>query len=191
MRSAKVDMKTALFALFVALGAYGFVLCLLTLHPFTKYDDVVMALAIGALATTCARIELSQRRSESVMAAILVACRGLPLTTRLAGALSLVFVALAFDRYLDGDPEHYRIATFIVPVVVSVILFDLSASALAIAGSAAAVDYLLIKPIYSFQLVSTSDALDLVIYIFICGQIAIAVDRYIKSGALEIASSQS
>ncbi len=177
--SARRTGSDILFALAVTTAAYTALLSLLTLRLFSSYDDIILGLAISALAACLARHTIALRRPDTLLGQCLIECRTAPQSTRIPAAMALVLLALVFDRYLDGDPAHFRPATFIIPVIVSIILFDLKATAFAIAASALAVDFCLIKPMFSFQLVSLSDALDLVLYIFICGQIAIAIEGFI------------
>jgi len=181
MTSTPMSVRTACFALAATFGAYGLILGLLTLHPLSNYDDVVLALAMSALCIKLARIDLGRVGATGETNSLLMICRRLPLAMRLAAALALVSMAVAFDRYLDGDPEHYRIATFIVPVVASVLMFDLRVAVFAIAFSALAVEYFLIAPMDGVEIANVASALDLVIYILAAGQIAVAVNRHIHS----------
>lgn len=187
MTPDRLSGRDAIFALVATILSYCALLMLLTLRVFSSYDDIIMALGLTALGVFFVREALNRPGAHRWLRDVVLNCRNLPLTTRILGAFTLLAMALVFDRYLDGDAEHYRLATFIVPVIVSVVLFDLRAAAFAIAASSLALDFFLIPPVNALAITTSSDALDLMIYIFGCGQLAIGIERLVRGDELAIA----
>ena len=181
------DLAAALAAAF---ATYAGLLCLLaSRHFFLSYGDVVLGVGLSILAAYAARRAAREQGSHALAARCLRVCRTASAWTRFPGAVALVLLAVVFDRYLDGDPDHFRLSTFVVPVIVSVIVFDLRATVFAIATSVLALDFCMMQPIYQMELSSLSDALDLALYLFIFAQIAIAVERFV--GAENASSPRS
>ena len=73
-------------------------------------------------------------------------------------------------------------ATFVVPIILSIILFDRKAAMFAIAMSVFGVDYFLVPPVGAFLMTRLSEALDLLLYLGICLQIVLAIDMFLNDG---------
>ncbi len=177
------DTRRTAIACASGLGVYSIFLSILTLNVFTSYDGVFLGVALTAIGAVGARQALLREGRKTLVGKFLCACRGLPLATRITAALGLFVIALLFDRYLDGDPRDYRLATFILPIMVGVILFDIKAALSVILASAVAIDYFLIPPIHEFTPARLSDGMDLAIYIGVCFQISLAVERFMSRDA--------
>lgn len=190
MLTKRADTATFDPARFVRAGVVAFVayivlLAVLPLHAVSPYDgDLAGAICLGAV-IWMARLAMAHQGADGIVARCLTTCRRAPIAIRISTSILLVLVALSYDRFLDGDPSTYRFASFAVPIIVSIVLFDLAAAAFAIAASALAIDYFLIYPIYEFRITTVSDALDLAIYILVSGQIALNIDAFINSGKWE------
>ncbi len=166
----------------VALAMYVVLLSLLTIRLVSAYDGAAIAVALSAMCAFLARRALSGEGRGGLVEQVLLACRELPPATRVPGAMVLVLVAILFDRFLDGDPRHFRVATFVVPIILAIILFDRKAAMFAIAMSVFGVDYFLVPPVGAFLMTRLSDALDLLLYLGICMQIVLAIDLFLNSG---------
>ena len=181
MSPVEFDARETAIVILGGLATYVVFLSLLTLRFITNYDGFCLGLALTALGAFAARHTLFRDPSLSYLGSFLSACRRMPLTTRIPSALMLFLIALVFDRFLDGDPAHYRLATFILPIIVGVIVFDMKSAIGVILASALAIDYFMIPPVNAFALTTLSDALDLLVYVGVCAQIAVAVERFMTS----------
>ena len=180
MSSFRSVQRLPVARLGVALSLYVVMLALLTIRVVSAYDGAVIAVSLSAICALVTRRALSHAGRTGLFGQVLLACRGLPPATRLPGAMVLVLVAMLFDRFADGDPGHFRVATFVVPIILSVILFDRKAAMLAIAMCVLGVDYFLVPPIGAFLMTRLSDALDLLLYLGICFQIVLAIDIFLN-----------
>jgi Domain of unknown function (DUF4118) len=182
MSSFRTVQRLPMARLGAALAIYIVMLAVLTIRVVSAYDGAAIAVALSATCAFFARRALNGDGRTGPFGQVLLACRELPPATRLPGAMVLVLVALLFDRFLDGDPRHFRMATFVVPIILSIILFDRKAAMFAIAMSILGVDYFLVPPVGAFLVTRLSDALDLLLYLGICLQIVLAIDMFLNSG---------
>ena len=182
MSSFRSIQRLPVARLGAALAIYIVMLALLTIRVVSTYDGAVIAVTLSALCAFLTRRALSGEGKGGPLGRILLACRELPRATRLPCAMALVLVAMLFDRFFDGDPRHFRVATFVVPIILSIILFDRKAAMFAIAMSVFGVDYFLVPPVGAFLMTRLSDALDLLLYLGICLQIVLAIDMFLNGG---------
>jgi hypothetical protein len=180
MSSFRSVQRVPVARLGVALAMYVAMLALLTIRVVSAYDGAAIAVVLSALCALLVRRALGGEGRGGPLGQVLLTCRGLPPATRLPGAMVLVLVALLFDRFLDGDPRHFRVATFVVPIILSVILFDRKAAMFAIAMGVFGIDYFLVPPVGAFLVTQLSDALDLLLYLGICIQIVLAIDLFLN-----------
>ena len=88
-------------------------------------------------------------------------CRTLPLEQRCIGAVALLVWFLLFDRFLDGDPAHFRLFSFVAPILIASALFDLKPGLAAMTASALIFDFFIVPPFGSFVVQTINDALQL------------------------------
>jgi hypothetical protein len=172
MKSVEFDAREASIVMAIGLAIYAVLLTILPLRLITNYDGVCAGLALTALGAFAARHALQSDKGKSVLGRTLAWTKRLPLTSRITSALTLFLIALTFDRFVDDDPAHYRLATFVMPVIIGVILFDIKSA-------------IGIPPINAFTPLSLSDGLDLIVYVGVCVQIALAVERFMARGVPE------
>jgi hypothetical protein len=185
MKSVEFDAREASIVMAIGLAIYAVLLTILPLRLITNYDGVCAGLALTALGAFAARHALQSDKGKSVLGRTLAWTKRLPLTSRITSALTLFLIALTFDRFVDDDPAHYRLATFVMPVIIGVILFDIKSAIGIIFASAIAIEYFMIPPINAFTPLSLSDGLDLIVYVGVCVQIALAVERFMARGVPE------
>ena len=160
-----VKLRGMVFAMAVVLGAYIALLFVTSASLFSDYyESIVGVMLVGASAAFLRR-QLGSANPDNRIVFVFRFCRTRSMSTRVIGAFLLVGIAVFFDRYLDGDPAQFRLSTFVIPVMVSVLLFDLKPGLVAVAFSTILVDYFLIPPVRSFEITNLPDALAIVAYV--------------------------
>ena len=147
MRGAVVNLGAIVWALAVLFGAYVALLFILGIHWTSIYDDLTASVALVGGLAFLARRTIRRVDPKNDFRRLLRICRNLPLAARVPGAIGLVIVALCCDRYLDGAPADYRLSSFVIPVLVSIVVFDLKPGLFAVGASALAVNFLVIPPL--------------------------------------------
>jgi hypothetical protein len=180
MPKLDVKLRGMILVMAVVLGAYTALLFVTSAALFSDFDDSIIGVVLVGAFAALLRRQLGSARPDNRFVFVFKFCRTRSLTTRFAGAALLVGMAVFFDRYLDGDPAQFRLSTFVIPVMVSVLLFDLRPGLLAVAFSAVLVDYFLIPPVRSFEVTSLPDALALVAYIAATSIMALLLQVFIN-----------
>jgi len=70
-------------------------------------------------------------------------------------------------------------------IMVSCLVFDLTAGLLAVALGALAFDFFLLPPAGSLAIIPLSGGFDLLNYVMVCGAIAIAIERFMRVPATD------
>ena len=165
MPKLDVRLKGMILAMAVVLGAYLALLFVTSASLIYQNDSSAIGVLLVAAFAFFVRRQLNGDGPDNRIHFIIQFCRTRSMSTRFAGAFLLVAIAVSFDRYLDGNPTQFRLSTFVIPVMVSVLLFDLKPGLLAVALSTILVDYFLIPPVRSFEITSLPDALAIVAYV--------------------------
>jgi K+-sensing histidine kinase KdpD len=180
MPKLDVRLKGMILAMAVVLGAYAALLFVTSASLISEYDSSIVGVLLVAACAFFVRRQLNAADPDNRIRFVIEFCRTRSTSTRFAGAFLLVAVSVFFDRYLDGNPTEFRLSTFVIPVMVSVLLFDLKPGLMAVALSTILVDYFLIPPIRSFEITSLPDALAIIAYVAATSLMAILLQLFIS-----------
>ncbi len=180
MPSMDVKLRGMVFAMSVVLGAYIALLFVTSASLFADYYESIVGVVLVGASAAFLRRQLNSANPGNRIVFVFRFCRTRSMSTRVIGAFLLVGIAVFFDRYLDGDPAQFRLSTFVIPVMVSVLLFDLKPGLVAVAFSTILVDYFLIPPVSSFEITSLPDALAIVAYVAATSIIAFLLQLFIS-----------
>ena len=180
MPSMDVKLRGMVFAMSVVLGAYIALLFVTSASLFADYYESIVGVVLVGASAAFLRRQLNSANPGNRIVFVFRFCRTRSMSTRVIGAFLLVGIAVFFDRYLDGDPAQFRLSTFVIPVMVSVLLFDLKPGLVAVAFSTIPVDYFLIPPVSSFEITSLPDALAIVAYVAATSIIAFLLQLFIS-----------
>ncbi len=180
MPSMDVKLRGMVFAMSVVLGAYNALLFVTSASLFADYYESIVGVVLVGASAAFLRRQLNSANPGNRIVFVFRFCRTRSMSTRVIGAFLLVGIAVFFDRYLDGDPAQFRLSTFVIPVMVSVLLFDLKPGLVAVAFSTILVDYFLIPPVSSFEITSLPDALAIVAYVAATSIIAFLLQLFIS-----------
>ncbi len=137
--------------------------------------DCLIGVVVISVAAFFARRSVRKIDEDSPYRKAIFLCRHLSSSNRFIGTMGILLAFLGVDHYLDSDPDHYHLFTFVGPIMVSTILFDLKPGLFAVALSSIAVDYLLISPGGDFAIHTRHEAAKLVIFAIAATAIAIAL----------------
>ncbi len=180
MPSMDVKLRGMVSAMSVVLGAYIALLFVTSASLFADYYESIVGVVLVGASAAFLRRQLNSANPGNRIVFVFRFCRTRSMSTRVIGAFLLVGIAVFFDRYLDGDPAQFRLSTFVIPVMVSVLLFDLKPGLVAVAFSTILVDYFLIPPVSSFEITSLPDALAIVAYVAATSIIAFLLQLFIS-----------
>jgi hypothetical protein len=128
-------LRNVLLCVFAATGGVAVAIVNFLVMDLPEYVDSLTGIAILWIAAIVARRLLRRARPTNRLRRALLMCRGMPLRYQSVGALGVLALFLVFDRFLDGDPGHYRLFSFMAPVMVSTVLFNLKPGMFAVATS--------------------------------------------------------
>lgn len=144
-------------------------------------DDVALVAGYLVLAAGAflARRILRRSPESNRLRRALVLCRRLPLPHRCAGGVGILAAFLLFDRFFDGNPLDYRLFSFVAPVMISTVLFDLRPGMFAVAASSLAVEVFLISPQFGAGFLARRGVIDLVGFVACASLLAFAIQRVV------------
>ena len=180
MPSMDVKLRGMVSAMSVVLGAYIALLFVTSASLFADYYESIVGVVLVGASAAFLRRQLNSANPGNRIVFVFRFCRTRSMSTRVIGAFLLVGIAVFFDRYLDGDPAQFQLSTFVIPLMVSVLLFDLKPGLVAVAFSTILVDYFLIPPVRSFEITNLPDALAIVAYVAATSIIAFLLQLFIS-----------
>ena len=163
----------------VMLGAYASVsmqIAFLGVPDVLAFVAGTLALATGAF---LARRIMRRSAETNTWRRALLLCRRLPLQYRCAGAAGILAGFLLFDRFFDGNPADYRLFSFVAPVMISTVLFDLKPGLFAVAASSLAVQIFFISPRFGPGFFARREVFDLTVFVVCASLLAFAIQRVV------------
>ncbi len=183
MSRSVVSLHAVIWALAVTSGAYIALLFALSTHLASRYDEVAASVVMVSGSAILARLAVKRVSPDNDFRKMISICRNLPLQARVFGALGLVVTALIFDRYLDGSPETYRLSSFVIPVMVSIVMFDLRPGLFAVGASALALDLLIVTPTRGIDPLNWLESIDGATVIFLLAAASLVIDKISRDRA--------